>query len=89
VVAVSKWGWSDSGNNKGLSAGEKRDSSGNGTGTWWSRSDGSSGQSQTNKDSDTGVVTHWQHDRNPSGNEEITETTYFPDGSTHIEHRQK
>ena len=54
--------WSNKGNNKGLSAGQKDKSSGDVPGTWWSRNDGSSGQSQSQKEpSDTSLGTSFSY----------------------------
>ncbi len=75
--------WSNKGNNKGLSAGQKDKSSGDVPGTWWSRNDGSSGQSQSQKEPD-GSVTYWQHDRTPAGKDTVTEVRYSSDGNTTI-----
>ena len=68
--------WSGSGNNAGLNAGDKESPSGDGGGTWWSRDDGTSGQSQSSKDAETGNVTYWQHDRSASGSDHVTEVKY-------------
>ena len=73
--------WNNKDANEGLSAGPKDSPSENGSGVQWSRGDGTSGQSQTHK-SDDGTVTHWQHDRDNNGGEEISTTTYHPNGST-------
>ena len=75
------WSWSNTGQNDYLSAGEKNNPSGNGVGTHWERTDGTSGQSQTHKAED-GTVSHWQHDRDGKGGETVSGVTYHPDGST-------
>jgi hypothetical protein len=81
---VDLFNWSNKGNNEGLRAGTKRTPSGDGPGTWWSRtSDGSSGQSQSRKDPD-GTVSYWQHDRSAGGRQAITEIKYHPNGDTTI-----